>query len=67
MWVGRRLDNSIYGTWTVRQPNDANHPGVEELPDNYPDVVAFVNRPRTVAVDKLAQLEARIVELEKAR
>jgi len=46
MFVGRRPDGSIYGTWTSRQPDDADHPGMEELPDNHPDVVAFVNRPQ---------------------
>jgi len=64
MFVGRRPDGSIYGTWTSRQPDDADHPGMEELPDNHPDVVAFVNRPQPVAVDKVAALEARIAALE---
>jgi len=64
MFVGRRPDGSIYGTWTSRQPDDADHPGMEELPDNHPDVVAFVNRPQPVAVDKIAALEARITALE---
>ena len=64
MFVGRRLDGSIYGTWTSRQPDDEHHAGMEELPDNHPDVVVFVNRPQPVSVDRMAQLEARIVELE---
>ena len=64
MFIGRRVDGSIYGAWTCRQPDDADHPGMEELPDNHPDVVAFVNRPQPVAVDKVAALEARIAALE---
>ena len=64
MFVGRRPDGSIYGTWTSRQPDDADHPGMEELLDDHPDVVAFVNRPQPVAVDKVAALEARIAALE---
>ena len=64
MFVGRRPDGSIYGTWTSRQPDDADHPGMEELPDNHPDVVAFVNRPQPITVDKVAALETRIAALE---
>lgn len=43
MFIGRRGDGSIYGAWTVRQWKDQ-----EELPDNDPAVVAFVNRPMPV-------------------
>ena len=68
MFVGFRPDGSIYGAWTVRQPNDEHHSGTEELPDDHPDVVAFVNRPMPVAVDRLALVEVRLAELEsKAR
>ena len=67
MFVGRRPDGSIYGTWTCRQPDDADHPGMEELPDDHPDVVAFVNRPIPQTVDKVAILEARIAALEARR
>lgn len=42
MFVGRRADRSIYGCWSVRQPDDANHPGQEELSDNDPELLAFV-------------------------
>ena len=45
MFVGRRPDGTIYGTWTSRQPQDADHLNVVEEPDNHPDVVAFQNRP----------------------
>lgn len=64
MFVGRREDGSIYGLWTVRQPKDADHPRMEELPDDHPDVVAFVNRPTPQAADKVAALEARVAALE---
>lgn len=37
MFVDRRADGSIYGTWTVKQ-----FPGQEELADNNPEVVAFL-------------------------
>lgn len=50
-FVGRRGDNSIYGTWTVRQ-----WAGQEELPDTHPDVVAFLvppPRPDLSNVDSL--------------
>lgn len=42
MIVGRRADRSIYGAWATKQPNDADHPNIEELPDNDPEVVAFL-------------------------
>lgn len=44
MFVGYK-SGSVYGTWTSRQPNDADHPGIVELPDDHPDVVTFLNRP----------------------
>jgi hypothetical protein len=42
MFIGRRPDGTIYGLWTVRQ-----WVGQEELPDNAPEVVAFL-APRTL-------------------
>ena len=42
MWIGRRLDNTLYGTWTSRQPDDVDHPRQEEVADTHPDVVAFL-------------------------
>lgn len=57
MFVGRRPDGSIYGTWACRQPNDADHSNVEELPDDHPDVVAFMNRPQP---DRKAALASAI-------
>lgn len=44
MFIGRRADGSIYGTWTVGQPQDADHPNIEEVPDDHPEVVAFMTR-----------------------
>lgn len=37
MFVGRNKDGSIYGLWTVRPA-----PEQEELPDDHPEVAAFV-------------------------
>lgn len=54
MFIGRRIDRSIYGCWSVRQPDDADHPGQEELADNHPEVIAFLNPPldpRITALD----------------
>lgn len=45
MFIGRRIDGTIYGTWTVPQPADADHPGMEQLPDGHPEVVAFNAQP----------------------
>lgn len=42
MFIGRRADRSIYGCWSVRQADDADHPGQEELADSHPDVIAFL-------------------------
>lgn len=40
MWIGRKA-GVIYGAWTSRQADDADHPGQEEVADNHPDLVAF--------------------------
>ena len=64
MFIGRRPDDSIYGMWVSRQPNDEHHQGMEELPDEHADVVAFVNRPLHKAVDKIAAIETRLSALE---
>jgi len=42
MWIGRNLDNSLYGCWTSRQSDDAFHPRQEEMADTHPDLVAFL-------------------------
>ena len=57
MFIGRRLDGSVYGMWTSPQPDDADHPNIEEVQDDHPDVVAFVNRPQ---LDRRAVLSSAI-------
>jgi len=42
MFVGRRATGEIYGCWTSRQPDDADHPRLEEVADDHPDLVAFL-------------------------
>jgi hypothetical protein len=46
MFIGRRLDGSVYGAWTQSQPNDEFHNGIEEVPDEHPDYVAFRDRKK---------------------
>jgi len=52
MFIGRRLDGTIYGAWTQTQPQDEHHLGMEEVADNHPDYVAFrdrkLNRPAPI-------------------
>lgn len=68
MFVGRRSDGSIYGMWTVPQPDDEFHTGIEELADDHTDVAAFTQSTFTASVDprdtKLADLQARLEILE---
>jgi hypothetical protein len=42
MFIGRRLDGSIYGCWTSRQASDADHPGIEDVADNHPELIEFL-------------------------
>ena len=42
MFIGRRLDGSIYGSWTCKQLEDEYHPNVEEVSDDHPDLVKFL-------------------------
>lgn len=54
MFIGRRPDGSIYGTWTVRQADDADHPGQEEVASDHPDVLFFIaERSRAQTADEL--------------
>jgi len=54
MFIGRRLDGTIYGAWTVRQSDDADHPRQEEIADNHPDVIAFLApKPAVTSAAKL--------------
>ena len=54
MFVGRRLDGSIYGMWTCQEPNDAYHPDVSELPDTHADVITFISQLHTTGNAALA-------------
>jgi hypothetical protein len=53
MFIGKREDGTIYGCWTSRQPDDADHPRQEEVPEDHPDLLAFLAPkppdPRVVA------------------
>lgn len=53
MWIGRRLDTTVYGAWSTRQPDDADHPRQEEVTDSHPDLLSFLApkapNPRIVA------------------
>lgn len=55
MFIGRRPDGSIYGSWTSKQPNDADHPGLEEVRDDDPELLAFL-APKPVAPDPIDEL-----------
>lgn len=61
-FIGRRPDGSIYGYWTQSQPQDADHPGLEEVADDHPDVTAFKARPVPGAGRKT--IEERVADLE---
>ena len=54
MFIGRK-NGVIYGAWSIPQPNDADHAGIVELPDNHPDVVAFL-APKPVIPDPVDEL-----------
>lgn len=41
MFIARNPDGTIYGAWTQPQKHIE---GVEELPDDHPDVAAFMDR-----------------------
>ena len=54
MFIGRN-DGVIFGLWTVQQ-----FEGQEELPDDHPDVIAFLNPPPPTQEQLAAQAEARL-------
>ena len=68
MFVGRRSNGAIYGVWTVPQPDDEFHTGIEELDEDHADVVTFTQRTLPASVDprdtKLDDLQARLEILE---
>ena len=41
MFIGRRRDGTVYGAWANQQPEDSDHPGIEEVDDDNPDLVEF--------------------------
>ena len=55
MFIGRRPDGTIYGAWTCKQPQDADHLGMEEVAEDHPDIVAFL-APKPVVIDPLDDL-----------
>lgn len=67
MFIGRRLDGTIYGAWTSKQPMDEFHLNIEEVSDDHPDYVAFKTRPPKIYIsvdEKIAALEAKVLALE---
>ena len=42
MFIGRRIDGTIYGCWTTRQQDDEHHPRQEEVADDLPELLAFL-------------------------
>jgi hypothetical protein len=64
MFVGKRPDGSIYGCWTCPQPNDVDHPGIIEVPDNDSTLVAFQTSVQTIPIDKIADLQTQINALK---
>lgn len=63
MFIGRRFDNSIYGCWTSRQPDDTDHPGQEEVADDHPDLVAFLAPKLPIDQADLDNLEKNLKAL----
>jgi len=58
VFIGRKLDGSIYGSWTSRQADDAFHPLQEEVADDHPDLVAFLTpSPRSILLAQLAEID----------
>lgn len=51
MFIGRKPSGEIYGAWTQAQPQDADHRGLEEVPEDHPDLVAFLGpKPKALQV-----------------
>jgi hypothetical protein len=57
MFIGRRADNSIYGSWTVRQ-----WPNQEELPADDPELIAFL-APRPIDLSNIDNLDKTLKAL----
>jgi hypothetical protein len=58
MFIGRKQNGECYGAWICKQPDDADHPGIEEVTDDHPELLAFINRPIPLAKDILDQIAA---------
>lgn len=58
MFIGRK-NGAIYGAWSIPQPNDEFHQGIVELPDNHPDVVAFL-APKPAIPDPIDDLRTAL-------
>lgn len=63
MFIGRRPDGTVYGVWTVEQKSDEFHPGLENVDDNHPDVISFINRIPEKPVDEITTLKERVALL----
>jgi len=59
MFIGRRPDGTIYGSWTVRQKDDEFHPGLEEVEDNDPELLEFLI-PKPVIIDPIDELRSAL-------
>ena len=58
MFISRRGDNSIYGSWTVRQ-----FPDQEEVPDNNPELAAFLAPKPPIDLSDVDNLEKSLKSL----
>ena len=57
MFIGRNLDNTLYGVWSVKQLDDAFHPRQEEVLDTHPDLVAFLAPKPPIDFSDVSNLE----------
>ncbi len=71
MYIGRRPDGSIYGSWACPQHEDADHPNLSEVKDDDTELLAFLRTDRPVPVDetklKLDALESRLAAVENSQ
>ena len=63
MWICRRLDNSIFGAWTVKQADDEFHPRQEEVADDHPDLVAFLAPKPPIDISNVDNIEKALKAL----
>ena len=71
MFIGKRPDGSIYGSWACPQPTDVDHPSIEEVKDDAPELVSFLTRSLPAPVNpydvKIEALEFRLAAVENSR